>query len=117
VAKLVEDLGLSHAAQEEIWVVTLDGDRNIRAVVPVAKGGYHEVFASVPAILSAVLLTGTDRFVLVHNHPSGNLEPTEPDKRLTKGLVEAIHKLDMLFDDHLIVGPTGWFSMRKAGYC
>jgi len=118
VAKLCYDLGLHHRAQEEVWVVTLDGDRNVRAVVPVAKGGFHEVFVSVPAVLSSVLLTGTDRFVLVHNHPSGNLTPTEVDKKLTKGLVAAVHMLDMIMDDHLIVGPpNGWYSMRKGGYC
>lgn len=118
VAKLCYDLGLHHRAQEELWVVTLGGDREIRAVVPVAKGGFHEVFVSIPAILSSVLLTGTDRFVAIHNHPSGNLEPTAIDKKLTTQLAVATRTLDMIMDDHLIVGPpNGWYSMRKAGYC
>lgn len=118
LATLCHDLGLSTKTQEEAWVITLDGDRNIRAIVPVAKGGYHEVFLAVPAVLSAVLLTGTDRFVLAHNHPSGNLTPSEQDKKLSLDLKKASQVLDVMMDDHLIVGPpNGWLSMRKEGYC
>ena len=116
VADLCRDLGLNTLAQEEVWVVSLDGARNIRAVVPVAKGGYHEVFVSTPAILSAVLLTASDRFVLVHNHPSGDLSPTTVDKNLTRDLTAACKQVDMMFDDHIIVGPpNGWRSLRNDG--
>lgn len=116
VAKLCYDLGLHNRAQEEVWVVSIDGARNIRAVVPVAKGGYHEVYVSTPAILSAVLLTASDRFVLVHNHPSGDLIPTALDKSLTKDLQLACKQVDIMFDDHIIVGPpNGWRSLRADG--
>jgi DNA repair protein RadC len=116
VAELCHSLGLHNLTQEEVWVVSLDGDRNIRAVVPVARGGYHEVYVGVPAVLAAVLLTASDRFVLVHNHPSSNLTPSAQDLDLTKNLVAASRTLDMMFEDHIIVGPpNNWLSMRKEG--
>ena len=116
VAKLCEDMGLHARAQEEVWVVSLDGARNIRAVVQVAKGGYHEVFVSNASILSAVLLTASDRFVLLHNHPSGDLTPTTQDKTMTTSLMAACKAIDLMFDDHLIVGPPNlWLSMRNEG--
>lgn len=116
VAALCRDLGLVTLAQEEMWVVSLDGARNIRAVVPVAKGGFHEVFVATPAILTAVLLTASDRFVVVHNHPSGDLEPTAQDRNLTKSLRAAASACDLMFEDHLIVGPPNlWYSMHEKG--
>ena len=116
VAKLCYDLGLHNKAAEETWVVCLDAARNIRAVVPVAKGGFHEVFVATPTILSAVLVTASDRFVLVHNHPSGDLIPTAQDKALTNAVSGAARACDMMFEDHLIVGPPNkWYSMDNEG--
>jgi DNA repair protein RadC len=110
VAALVREFGLHTKAQEEIWVVSIDGDLNVRAVVPVARGGFHETYLRPATVMSAVLLTASDRFVLVHNHPSGILVPSAQDKSLTAGLLEAAKVL------HLIVGPTdGWLSMRSEG--
>jgi DNA repair protein RadC len=116
VAKLCQELGLNNLAQEEIWAVSLDGDCKVRAVLPIAKGSYHTVFIDTAAILSAVLLTASDRFVLLHNHPSGDLTPTLADKNLTKELGKACGIMGMRFEDHLIVGPpNNWKSMRNEG--
>jgi DNA repair protein RadC len=117
VATLCYDLGLHNKAAEEVWVVCLDAARNIRAVVPVAKGGYHEVFVATPTIMSAVFITASDRFVLVHNHPSGDLTPTANDKTLTIAVAGAAKACDLMFEDHLIVGPPNkWYSMENAGF-
>lgn len=53
--------------------------------------------------------------VLVHNHPSGALEPSYEDIALTAQLVTTTSALDILIDDHLIVGRGGYFSFRSAG--
>jgi DNA repair protein RadC len=116
VAELCRELGLNTRAQEEVWVASLDGDCKLRAVIPVAKGSYHEVNTDIASILSAVLLTASDRFVLLHNHPSGDLTPTLADKNLTKELKVACGHMGMRFEDHLIVGPpNSWKSLRAEG--
>jgi len=113
ISGLLTQLGLSDSAQEELWVVALDGSRNVRTVVCAAKGGYHDCDVSMPTIMSAVLLAGTDRFFVAHNHPAGDLEPTNHDFDLTWRLADAAEMMDMIFEDHVIVGPGGdWYSLR-----
>ena len=48
--------------------------------------------------------------ILVHNHPSGKLVPSEEDKRITKELKEAGHILDIRVLDHIIVAENGYYS-------
>lgn len=113
ISSLLTSLGLSDSAQEELWVVAIDGSRNTRTVVCAAKGGYHDCDVSMPTIMSAVLLAGTDRFLVAHNHPAGDLSPTNHDFDLTWRLAEAAEMMDMIFEDHVIVGPGGdWYSLR-----
>jgi len=51
--------------------------------------------------------------VVVHNHPSGDPEPSEEDKKLTEDLVKASRVLDIEFLDHLVVSPYGYTSIRS----
>ena len=53
--------------------------------------------------------------IIVHNHPSGNLKPSEQDKNLTIFLNTTLKPLDIILYDHLIVTNTGYFSFRKSG--
>ena len=53
--------------------------------------------------------------ILIHNHPSGNLKPSQADRQLTKRLVEAGGFLDIPVIDHLIVTDSGYFSFADAG--
>jgi DNA repair protein RadC len=113
VNEVLKEFGLNSAVQEELWVVLLDGTRNIRKVFPVAKGGYHDCDVSIPAILSPVFMGATDRFLVAHNHPSGDVAPTQHDLDLTWRLSAASDLLDLMFEDHVIVTPKGdWYSMR-----
>lgn len=105
IAQMVKDWGLTDAVQEKMWVVSYDAARNLRIVTEVARGGYNDVTVSIPALLTAVLLSGTDRFVVVHNHPAGDVTPTVVDVTLTKKIAEAARIVGLKFEDHIIVGP------------
>lgn len=116
IAQLTE-MGLPSAAQEQLWVIALDSLNQIRSVTPVSIGTYHECYVSVPNVLSPVLLSATDRFIIAHNHPNGRPNPTADDIDLTKRISIAAEAMDMAFDDHIIVTPTGeWRSMRALGH-
>jgi DNA repair protein RadC len=115
VADVLMEFGLGTSVQEELWVLLLDGARQVRSVYPVAKGGYHDCDISIPTILSPVFLGATDRFLIAHNHTSGDLTPTQHDLELTWRINQAADILDLLFEDHIIVTPSGrWHSMRGS---
>lgn len=113
----LKDMGLTSSAQEQLWVIALDSLNHIRSVTPVSVGTYHECFVAVPAVLSPVLLSATDRFIMAHNHPNGRPNPTEDDVELTERVAKACDVMDISFDDHLIVTSMGpWVSMKSLGY-
>jgi DNA repair protein RadC len=53
--------------------------------------------------------------ILCHNHPSGNLKPSQPDKELTKKIKEAAKLFDIQVLDHIIVSQDGYFSFADEG--
>jgi DNA repair protein RadC len=51
--------------------------------------------------------------ILSHNHPSGDPEPSQEDKHLTRSIIEAAHTVDIKVLDHIIVGKNGYFSFQE----
>ena len=81
-----------------------------------ARGSYNDVVVSISAILSAVLVAGTDRFLVVHNHPSGDVEPSEMDVKLAQKIATAANACGLTFEDHVIIGPPDrYYSMVVSG--
>lgn len=96
-----------HKAHEEVWVFCVDGRNRVRASVKVAQGGSHGCGVKPCDILRAVIASGCAAFFLVHNHPSGDPNPSHADFLMTKKLLEASRALDLHFLDHLIVAEGG----------
>ena len=117
LVEVLADLGLSGSAQEQLWVIALDSRNKIRNITTVSVGTYHDCFSSVPTVLSPVLLSASDRFILAHNHPNGHPNPTEDDLDLNHRVQAAAEVMDMEYDDHIIVTPGGaWVSLRAMGH-
>jgi len=114
--KLLNDLGLSAQTQECFWVLAYDAALNVRTVIEIARGTYSRVKVHLPAIYTAVLMAGTDRFMVAHNHPTGETKPTQKDIDLTVAIMQGANTLGLFFEDHLIVTPgKGFYSFRQAG--
>jgi DNA repair protein RadC len=103
---LLADWGLTNSTQERVWVVTYDSIEQVRTVQEVVIGGYHEVAVPLPPLLTAVLMAGTDRFRVVHNHPSGDTQPTMFDVEMVHLVMSAANAAGLYFEDSLIVGPN-----------
>ncbi len=54
--------------------------------------------------------------VLAHNHPNGDVAPTESDRRLTEAIVDAAQAVQVRVFDHIVVSATAGFSFRAAGW-
>ncbi|MCC6522486.1 MAG: JAB domain-containing protein [Polyangiaceae bacterium] len=106
--------GLVH---EEVWVVSLDGRSSVRGLRRVAQGGHHGCAVAAREILRAALLDAASAFVLVHNHPSGDPEPSPEDVEMTRlcGLGAAAAGVPLV--DHVILASSGEFrSLVESGH-
>jgi DNA repair protein RadC len=66
-------------------------------------------------LLRVMLIHQASAVVLVHNHPSGDPDPSACDKELTKDIVAAARLLQMKVQDHIILGDDSYYSMADAG--
>ena len=66
-------------------------------------------------VVEAALRRGATTLVLAHNHPNGDVQPSEQDKLLTRALVLATETVQIKIHDHVIVSTDDCFSFRKAG--
>lgn len=80
-----------------------------------STGGITGTVADIRVILQAALLAGCPRIIIAHNHPSGNLTPSEADKKLTQQLKTAASYMDITLLDHLIVAGNRYLSFADEG--
>ena len=113
---LFDEWGLFTQAQEVMWVVTYDPMAQLRSVVEVARGNQYEVAVDLSAVCQAAWATGTNRFWLVHNHPSGHVQPTKQDIDLSRQVAKAASNGKLFLEDFAVVGPPKqWWSMVEHG--
>lgn len=106
---------LRDAKKESFWVVLLDGKNKIKDEIELAKGTVNEVSAYVREVLMTVLRGAGASFAIIHNHPSGNPEPSVNDLQLTRELVCAGKALKVKLQDHLIIGNDHYYSFAENG--
>ena len=92
------------------WAITYDAELKVRTIIEIARGTYAGVMVNLPALFSAILASGADRFMVAHNHPSGNPRPTTQDKKLTASIMDQANALGLYFENHFIVTPSGKFT-------
>jgi DNA repair protein RadC len=97
--------GLRH---ERVLVVVCDRAGNLLKVAPLTEGSSDRSLVPVREVLSAVLTLGGARFAVAHNHPSGGLEPSAADVRVTAQLRDAAPTVGLEFLDHLVLSETAW---------
>ena len=96
--------------QEEVKVILLNRANIVLGIYEMSKGGISGTVVDVRIILGVALKCNASSIILVHNHPSGKLVPSEPDKAITKKLKEACNLLDICLLDHLIISRFGYYS-------
>jgi len=60
-------------------------------------------------VIKSAILANAHSFILVHNHPSGDQQPTKEDHKITEDMIEAGRLMQILLKDHVIIG-NGWYS-------
>lgn len=101
--------------QEEVKVIYLNKANIVLGVFDLSKGGISGCVVDIRIILGVALKCNSTSVILAHNHPSGNLKPSDADKTITKNLKDACKLLDISLLDHLIVTKSNYFSFSDEG--
>ena len=107
--------GMADLPREEFRVLHLDGDNRLLADRVMWAGTVNRVQVHVREIIRDLMETGATAIILAHNHPFGEVDPSPEDLSVTRKLEEVCSCLDVLVQDHVIVGRRGLFSMRARG--
>ncbi|RKR10846.1 DNA repair protein RadC [Flavobacterium sp. 90] len=100
---------------EEFWVLFLNNSNKIISKSQLSKGGITGTVVDVRLLFKLALETGATGLILCHNHPSGNLIPSEADKQITNKIKIAGESLDVKVLDHLIITETNYYSFVDEG--
>ena len=100
---------------EEFWIIVLNRANKITSSHLVSKGGQAGTIADPKIIFNIALENHAASLILVHNHPSGNLKPSQADIELTQKLRSAGKLLDIPVLDHLIIADQGFLSFADEG--
>ena len=104
--------GLDH---EELHAIFLDSRGGVVAVSRMSQGGPDHTIFDVRHVLGEALRVGAKTILLAHNHPSGEVEPSDDDRLATRRLVECAELIGIHLGDHLIVAGSRWTSMAERG--
>ncbi|MFC2125337.1 DNA repair protein RadC [Bacteroidota bacterium] len=107
-----ELLDLNH---EEFWIIVLNRANYIIHKERISHGGISGTVADPKLIFKKGLESGGSFLVMIHNHPSGNLQPSEADIRLTRKLKEVGVYLELPVLDHIIFSDDAYFSFADEG--
>ncbi|MDB5274857.1 MAG: hypothetical protein JWO58_3224 [Chitinophagaceae bacterium] len=100
---------------EEFWVLSLNRANAVIRANKISAGGIAGTVVDTRMLFKEALENLANSIILVHNHPSGTLKPSEADEYLTKKLVEAGKFLEIQVLDHLIFTDRGYYSFADHG--
>jgi len=100
---------------EEFWVILLNRANRLIKKKRISEGGVSGTVADPKIIFKFAVEELASGIIVAHNHPSGNLKPSDSDIILTKKLKEAGKVLEISLLDHLIIAHSGYFSFTDEG--
>ncbi len=95
---------------EEFVILCLNRSNKVLGFSKISSGGLSGTIADPKVIFQVALKANSSSIILCHNHPSGNIKPSDNDIRLTKKLKRAGEFLDLTVLDHLIISSDSFFS-------
>ena len=100
---------------EEFKILLLNRANRVIGIVPISVGGTAGTIADPKVIYVSALKANAAGIILAHNHPSGNLKPSQADIELTKKLKSAGQFLDLPILEHIILTKEGYLSFADEG--
>jgi DNA repair protein RadC len=106
---------LADLTHEEFWLLYLNRSNKILSRHKLSQGGISGTITDVRLIIKKAIELLASSIIICHNHPSGNLDPSEADSRITHKIKEAAGYFDISLLDHIIVTDNGYYSYADNG--
>lgn len=114
--KIYEVLNLDIQSQEHMVAIFFDRSLNTIGFTHLSSGSMKATVFDMKRLFKIAINLMAEDFVLIHNHPSGNLNPSQMDIDLTKRLEKAASIMDMRFLDHIILTNESFYSFLNNGF-
>jgi DNA repair protein RadC len=101
--------------QEEFWVLLMNHAARVINKVRISRGGIDQTTADVRSILREALLQRATQIALIHNHPSGNPQPSMEDQKLTQFVQKGAQTMNIRLTDHVIITDGKYYSFIDEG--
>ncbi len=100
---------------EEFWVIYTNRQNQILTTRKLSMGGMTGTVIDVRLVIKSALDIHSTSMIFCHNHPSGNLQPSDADRKITRQLKDAGALMEIPVIDHLIVNSMGYLSFADEG--
>ncbi len=108
-------LDMAHLTRERVRVLYLNAKNMLISDDNMSEGSVDQAAIYTRQVIKRALDLGATSLILVHNHPSGNPQPSKQDIQITREIIEAGKRLGIAVHDHIIIGLDGHSSMRSMG--
>ena len=107
---------LRHLETEHVYLLLCDNKNHIIKEILLSKGTVNASVISPLEIFIEALRYLAVHVLLIHNHPSGDPQPSYEDIQITRQILEASHLMQILLLDHIIIGDNTYISLKEKGY-
>jgi DNA repair protein RadC len=114
VAKIFQPL-LSDLVHEEFWILFLNRSNRVIERMKLSQGGISGTVTDVRIIMKKAVEYLASGIIVCHNHPSGNLNPSDADTRITQKIKDAGNLMDIQLLDHVIISDKNYYSFADNG--
>lgn len=101
--------------KEFMWILLLNNANRVLGMAKIGEGDVKGVLVNAREIIQLGICTNAVGIIMVHNHPSGKLEPSQADINLTRKIKDITSIFDMTLLDHLIITSESYYSFADEG--
>ena len=106
---------LSDLLHEEFWILFLNRSNKVINKMKLSQGGISGTVTDVRIVMKTAIEYLASGIIVCHNHPSGNLNPSESDTKITQKIKEAGNLMDIQLLDHIIISDKNYYSFADNG--
>ena len=100
---------------ESFFILLLNRANNTTGFAKISQGGTAGTFVDIKIIAKYAVESLSSAVIICHNHPSGNIKPSEVDINITKKIKDALLLLDIRLTDHIILSENNYYSFADNG--